>query len=366
MDPVQLLDAVERFIRGEMTADELAFFQQLRQSNPEIDQLVVEHTLFLQSLHDLGDRKQFKAGLSDIHRQLEQNGDIIPVAAPKAKIVDMFRKYQRVLAAAAAIAGVIALATSGLVAYFTPKGSISEIAQLKKEINAVKISQKQTQNEIKGIKSSASASPIRKGKFGGTGFLIDPKGYLVTSAHVIANADSVYVVNQKGEYFKTTVLVSNDNTDVAILKIEDPQFESLKNLPYGFRKAGADLGEPIFTLGFPRSEIVYNEGYLSAKTGYNGDTIAYQIAISANPGNSGGPIFNDQGEVIGVLSGKQTNAEGVVFSSRAINIYRAIQEIEDKSDLPALKLPATSAVRNLNRVQKVKKMESCIFNVMSY
>jgi S1-C subfamily serine protease len=364
MEPVQILDAVERYLRGEMSPEELAFFKQLRDSSPEVDQLVVEHILFLQQMQELSDRRFFKTQLSEVHHQLEQQGDIQPIAAPQSRVIDMFRKYKKVLAAAAAIAGVIALATSGLVAYFTPKGSVSEIAQLKKEINAVKISQKQTQNEIKGIKNTTVAAPIRKGKFGGTGFLIDPKGYLVTSAHVIAQADSVYVVNAEGDYFKAEVLAANDQTDIAILKIDDRRFEPMKALPYGFKKSGADLGEPIFTLGFPRTDIVYNEGYLSAKTGYNGDTIAYQIAISANPGNSGGPIFNNQGEVIGVLSGKQTTAEGVVFSSRSINIYRAIQDL--KAENNSIKLNTGSQVKNLSRVQKIKKMESCIFNVMSY
>lgn len=208
MEPVQILDAVERYLRGELSPEELRFFQQLRDTNPEVDQLVVEHILFLQQMQDLSDRRFFKTQLSEVHHQLEQKGDIQPVAAPQSRVIDMFRKYKKVLAAAAAIAGVIALATSGLVAYFTPKGSVSEIAQLKKEINAVKISQKQTQNEIKGIKNTTVAAPIRKGKFGGTGFLIDPKGYLVTSAHVISKADSVYVVNAEGDYFKAEVLAA--------------------------------------------------------------------------------------------------------------------------------------------------------------
>lgn len=363
MTDIQLLDAVEKYIQGEMTSQERVYFEQLRKTNPEVDQLVVEHTIFLNQLQAFGERKQVKTLFHDVHNHLFEAGEI-KEQAPKAKVIDMFKKYRRLLAAAAAIASIIALSISGLVAYLTPKSNVTEIAQLKRELNAVKKTQTQTINAINNIKTDAPARPINKGKFGGTGFLIDGRGYIVTSAHVIAKADSVYVVNNKGDYFKASVVHSNDNTDVAILKIEDSRFESIKSIPYSIKKSSADLGEEIFTLGFPRSEIVYNEGYLSAKTGFNGDTVAYQMAISANPGNSGGPIFNNNGEVIGVLSGKQTTAEGVVFSSKSKNIYKAVEDanLTDAN----LKLPSNSEVKKLNRIQKIKKIEDCIFNVMSY
>jgi hypothetical protein len=54
------------------------------------------------------------------------------------------------------------------------------------------------------------------------------------------------------------------------LKINDEDYKPLNSLPYGIRKSGAELGEPLFTLGYPRDEIVYNEGYMSAKTGLMG------------------------------------------------------------------------------------------------
>ncbi|MFX5785492.1 hypothetical protein ABTE36_23650, partial [Acinetobacter baumannii] len=77
----------------------------------------------------------------------------------------------------------------------------------------------------------------------------------------------------------------------AILLINDPEYVPVKNIPYIIRKSNADLGEEIFTLGYPRNEVVYGMGYLSAKSGYNGDTLSYQIQMSVNPGNSGAPVF---------------------------------------------------------------------------
>ncbi|GAB2656109.1 hypothetical protein GCM10027036_06920 [Flavihumibacter cheonanensis] len=362
-EDMQLLEAVERYLNQQMSQEEKLHFEQLRASNPEVDHLVVEHQLFLQQMEHFGNRKQFQSTLNEIHNDLVTTGEIKTVQ-PKVKVIQLVDKYKKVFALAASIAGITALAISGLVTYFTPKSNPSDIAQLKKEINTVKISQKQTENEINTLKHAPNR-PATPGKFGGTGFLIDGKGYLVTSAHVVSKADSVYIVNTKGEYFKARTVHVNDNTDIAILKIEDPRFEPVRHLPYGIRKAKADLGEQIFTLGYPRTEIVYNEGYLSAKTGYNGDTVTYQIAISANPGNSGGPIFNQHGEVIGVLSGKQVTAEGVVFSSQSKNIFRALDSLKQDSST-TIRIQSNSSVKGIDRVMQIKKIEECIYNVMSY
>ncbi|MCG7858790.1 serine protease [Flavihumibacter sediminis] len=367
MEDVQLLEAIERYIQGEMNAQEQEYFEELRRTNPEIDQLVVEQTHFLRQIGNYSDRKAIRSLLQETHSKLLENGEI-KTESPKVKVMQLVDKYKRVLALAASIAGLTALAISGLVSYLTPKSSPVEIAQLKKEINAVKISQKKTQNEINTFKTAdkpAEFRPAQPGKFGGTGFLIDGKGYLVTSAHVVAKADSIYIINTKGQYFKAKTLHVNDNTDIAILKIVDDRYQPIR-LPYGIRRAKAELGEQIFTLGFPRTEIVYNEGYLSAKTGFNGDTIAYQIAISANPGNSGGPIFNHAGEVIGVLSGKQLTAEGVVFSSQSKNIFQALEAIKADTTAVTIRMPTQSNVKGIERVQQIKKIEECIYNVMSY
>lgn len=318
---------------------------------------------FIDTLNKLGKREKFKALMKDVHAGLFETGEVREQA--NGHILEFIKKYRRTIAVAASIAGIVAFSISGLVSYFTPKNNVSEIKQLSKEINEVKYTQKQAFNEINQLKVNSHNAPAAPGKLGGTGFLIDPKGYLVTSAHVVKTADSIYVENGKGDYFKATRVYMNDTTDIAILKIDDRNFQAFKSIPYTLRKTPAKLGEEIFTLGFPRSEIVYNKGYLSARTGYDGDTITYQLAISANPGNSGGPIFNNSGEIIGILSGKQTNAEGVVFSSKASNIFVALNEFRKESNIK-LSPGTLTSVRNLDRVQQIEKIQSCIFVVKSY
>src|SRR4051812_43126431 len=180
MEDIQLLDAVERYIRGEMSGDEMAYFEQLRKSNADVDQLVVEHTIFLQQLNEYGDRKQFRASLHEAYNHLMETGEIKP-AAPRGKVVEMMRKYRRVWAVAASIAGIIAITISGLVAYFGPHNK-SDILLLSHDLQAQKHELTNQKNELQRMKGSImpeGAQPIA----GATAFLIDGKGYLVTNAH---------------------------------------------------------------------------------------------------------------------------------------------------------------------------------------
>ncbi len=74
MQDLQLLDAIERFLRGEMSPEEMASFEQLRKSNPEVDEKVVEHTMFLQQMDQFCDWKNLKTTLNDVHNHLARIG----------------------------------------------------------------------------------------------------------------------------------------------------------------------------------------------------------------------------------------------------------------------------------------------------
>lgn len=366
MEQLLLLEAVERYLRNEMDPQEKASFEELRKTNPEVDQLVVEHTLFLGQFNKFGEIKDFRSSLHEIHNHLVESGTIKEQPS-KAVVKQMWKRYKRVMAVAASIAGVTTMLIAGMVS--SRKANTAELQQLSQKVERTKRTVDQLKKQVEGTTTDKipKAPQNVEIKSGGTGFLIDGKGILITNAHVVSGSTSVIVQNNKGQEFRAKTIHLNTGGDIAVLKIEDNDFKALSSLPYGIRKNGVDLGEPLFTLGFPREIIVYNEGYMSAKTGFHGDTMTCQIGVSANPGNSGGPVFNKNGEVIGIINTRQIGAEGVVFAVTSKSIFNILEEIS-KTDttLQKIKLPASSTIKGLDRVQQIKKIEDCVFMVRSY
>jgi serine protease Do len=365
MDDIMILDSVERYIRGEMNLDERLLFENLRKTNPDIDQLVVEHTLFLQQMNRFAEWKKFRNTLHDVHTDLAEQGKIKSAKLKgNAKVVYLWKRYKRVAAIAAIIAGITTISVTMLVNSLTPRIENPKVQELVHKVNVLQANQKALDQKI-NIVDKKNQKPIipTPVRFNGTGFLIDPKGLMITNAHVVKNSRNIFVQNNKGEQFKAFVVRLDIPRDVAIIKIDDDSFKSFVSLPYGIKKTASDISEPIFTLGFPRDEIVYGEGYLSAKTGFKGDTLSCQITIPANPGNSGGPIFNHNGEVIGILSAKETETEGAVFAVQSKYIYQVMDELKKNPQYKNIKLTAKPSVTGLDKIQLVKKIQDYVFIV---
>ncbi len=345
-----------------MLPAERLFFEELRKNNPNVDQMVVEHTVFLNRIENYGERKNLKSTIQSVHNELSESGQIRQ--SGEGKRVSMWPRYRRVIAVAASIAGVTALGITGMVTYFSSKTANKSLEDLSRKVFILKQNQNSLSDRLREDSSKTPAEPAFK--LGGTGFLIDPKGYIVTNAHVVNNASTVIVQNNKGQEFRTKIIYINPIADLAFLKIMDSDYKVPSVIPYGINKSNVDLGEDIFTLGYPRDEIVYGEGYLSAKTGYRGDTLACQISIAANPGNSGGPVLDKNGDVIGILSNRQAQAQGVVFAIRSKYILSALEEIKADTTYAGVRFPQSSTVKNLDRIQQIKKIQEFIYMVKSY
>ena len=368
MEDTLLIDAAERFARGEMSAEEKIYFEDLRKNNPELDQAVVEQIFFLNQLEAYGSNKNFKTVLKDTEYKLAGEKFITrSTPAATGKLVMLWSKYRRTIAVAASIAGVVSLFIATLVSTVT-KTANPDVRLLmgKMEDQDKKTQHLQTQINILANQTT-SVIPSRvvvESKYRATGFIIDAQNnYLVTNAHVVQQFKNNLVVENADEQYTAKVIYVNNATDLAIVKITDPSFKSLGTLPYGIRRSEAELAEQIFMLGYPKQETVYGEGYVSAKNGYRMDTVYCQISTSANAGNSGSPVLSKSGDIIGIITSTETNASGVVFAIKSANIYRAIEEVKKMKDNGNIKFNSVPALRKLDRKDQVAKIQPYVFMI---
>src|ERR1019366_5400504 len=259
--------------------------------------------------------------MHDLHARMIERGEINEGGeiSTKGRVIQLYNKYKRVTAIAAAVGGAIALVTSVLIMYFSPVNN-APIQELKREFEAVKRNQQYQGAKLNEVDSKLPKDALVTG--GGSGFLIDGNGYIITNAHVLKGSAFANVINSDHDEFQADIVYRDEARDLAVLKINDNDFKPLKSLPYGIRKGDVDLGEEVFTLGYPRNDITYNKGDLSAKTGFNGDSSRWQIEMNANPGNSGGPVLDKNGDIIGILSTREKQAEGVAFAIKSKTITR--------------------------------------------
>ncbi|MGA0005234.1 MAG: DegQ family serine endoprotease [Burkholderiaceae bacterium] len=155
----------------------------------------------------------------------------------------------------------------------------------------------------------------------GSGFIISTDGFILSNHHVVEGADEVFVSMTDGREFKAKIVGSDQRTDVALLKIEA---KNLPALPLG-DPSKLKVGAWVVAIGSPFGlENTVTAGIVSAKGRDTGDYLPFiQTDVAVNPGNSGGPLLNLDGEVIGINSQIYSRTGGFMGISFAIPIDEA-------------------------------------------
>jgi S1-C subfamily serine protease len=175
----------------------------------------------------------------------------------------------------------------------------------------------------------------------GTGFALSSGGLIATNHHVVEGASSIMVKGVKGDFSKSynaKVVLDDERNDLAIIQIEDDQFTTLGDIPFGIGQGFLSVGEDVNALGYPMrgsmgDEIKLTNGIISSLSGFQGDITTYQISVPVQPGNSGGPLFDSKGMVAGIISSKHTKAENASYAIKVSYLNNLIQMLDSKSSV---------------------------------
>lgn len=205
----------------------------------------------------------------------------------------------------------------------------------------------------------------------GTGFFITADGYLLTAYHVVKEA-AAFQVWTYGRLIPAQLVRVDATNDIALLKLDGITVAALPVISSRNVRTGLD----VFTLGFPNiqlqgTEVKYTQGNISSLTGAGDDPRLFQISVPVQPGNSGGPLLDAQGQVIGVVIAKLDE----IFTARATgslpqNVNYALKSSLVLSFLESLPELSGKLVQTknsgLSRTQVVKQSGNAVVMVLGY
>ena len=201
-----------------------------------------------------------------------------------------------------------------------------------------------TVNSVVSINCSAVSTNIfgqqTESASSGSGFIYTADGYIVTNQHVVANASSINVTLYNGDTYPATLVGSDSDYDVAVLKID------AKDLPAVTLGSSTDVnvGDTVLAIGNPLGELTFSmsQGIVSCvNRAINVEGTPFnmiQVDASINPGNSGGPLMNLYGEVVGIVSAKyssysDTTVEGIGFAIPISDVQTIITDIMENGQV---------------------------------
>lgn len=200
-------------------------------------------------------------------------------------------------------------------------------------------------------------------KWTGTGFALNYR-YVATNYHVVEDAKTLSVTGINGNFnihYSASVVASDKVNDLAIVRINDSRFNGFGTLPYGVDIQIAEVGENVFVLGYPLtqtmgSEIKLTNGIISSRTGFQGDASLYQMTAPIQPGNSGGPMFNSKGNVIGVVCAHHAGAENAGYAIKT----SYLKNLADSYSLYGI-FPTCTNNSRLTLSEQVKRLKQYVF-----
>lgn len=356
-------DIFDNYLNGKLSAEEKIAFEQQLNTDAVFANAFNEHRILIDSIQITAERANLKQKLKSIHSK--EFGSEAKMFSIKEET--FAKRHGRTLAVAASTAIIAVMTTVAVLSTggYLLKQQSNQITDLNRIVKELKAS---NDGIVEGITKSNKKASYAPANLEGSAFALNNNGFIITSFHMVNGADSIFVQNAATERSLTKLVFTDSKLDLAILQIQNTELSKNWQVPFSFKEKITDVGEKVFTLGFPRREMVYGEGSLSALSGYSNDTSMYQISIPVNPGNSGGPLLDEAGNVIGVIRGKISGAEATGFAIKSNEIIKSINLIEADSIKKGLLTQShkKSSLRNLKRSEQIKRINPYVFNVLVY
>ena len=227
----------------------------------------------------------------------------------------------------------------------TPNGFYWRGIQIKNSLKMEDIGGRDNPPASRGGGSSQSLNDDNNSWVGsGSGFFISRTGHIATNYHVVDGMTKFqveYYLQGKKYTYPAKVIATDPMNDMAIIRIDHKDFTTIPEIPYKFDTKTKDVGTDVFTLGYPLTflmgeEIKYTKGEISAKSGFQGDIRTYQISVPITNGNSGGPLFDYDGNVVGITSSglKKGIADNVNYAIKSIYLQTLIDACQEDITLP--------------------------------
>ena len=356
-------EIAEAYLSGSLPESEVTLLKNRLESDAAFANEFYEASNLIRSFEGSGKQKRFRSMLRDIHEK-----QAAVTSKKQARRIQFNPQIWRTAAVAASVALVSSLITIWSLSPSTKKADSQyyTISRDMEHIKKVQAQQQAQQNELIKNINKKNTPPPSDVAYTGTGFALTNDGYIVTACHVIyegkGDADSIYIQTRDGQYYKANIVNYNTDDDIAILKVEKKNFRFGKGeVPFAFAGNKAGLGSEIFTLGYPKDDIQYSEGYISIKNGYQGNDKQYTLVLPAGHGQSGSPVIDNKGNILGILTaiGGQEEANTYAVSSKEI-----IDLLDDK--MPDFHLPKAKKQSKLSHEDLVAKMESYTVSVKVY
>lgn len=360
---MRVIDLFDDYLEGRLQGTELNDFKSRLNTDATFAKAFEEHRLLIETLRSNAMRTELRNKLRDIHSREIGNAKVLPLQ----KDENFAQKHARTLAVAASTAFIAVLSTVAILSAggYLFKQQSNQITDLNRVVRELKAS---SDGIVQGIRNTTRKTTYAPANIEGSAFALNNKGYILTSFHMVKGADSIFIQNAQTERSLARLIYCDPKLDLAILKLDNEQQAKNWQVPFSLKEKTADIGEKVFTMGYPRRDMVYGEGSLSSMSGYSNDTSMYQISIPVNPGNSGGPLLDENGNVIGVIRGKISGAEGTSFAIKAQEIIRSINGSAGDSLRMQVLNPASrkSGLRNMKRSEQVRRINPYVFNVLIY